>query len=155
MIKTCRKTASVHSCGLYLTMNNGHLISNGTGTERSFWMWRRQKEEREKITIIPKHVLSCQKLCFLQPNPLVPWSEVFRLCNRDVDGRSGKMLQDLFQDCRSEEKILTFMRREKSCILGYLQEHRKQHQSLCIYKPGAQLWTEPVEYDLMLPSTDQ
>lgn len=56
---------------LYLTMNNGHLRMNGTGTERKFWMWRvekRRRREREKNNHYPKTCSIMSEMIIPQPN---------------------------------------------------------------------------------------
>lgn len=118
MIKTCRKTANVHHVLFYLTMNNGHLISNGTGTERSFWMWRRQKEEREKNNHYPKTCSVMSETLFSpakSPGALLRKYSGFVIEMWMADRED---VTDLSKTTGVRETFWHLWEREKSCILG-------------------------------------
>ncbi len=151
MIKTCRKTANVHHVVFFLTMNNGHLISNGTGTERSFWMWRRQKEEREKNNHYPK---TCSVMSETLLSPAKSPSALIRKYSGFViemwmadRGRCYGFVQD----CRSERRILTFMRERSHASSAYRPGTQVTAPVSLYLQARAQLWTEPVNTILCCP----
>lgn len=88
-----------------LTKNNGHLITNGTSgeTERE---GAPSVQRGRKITIIPRHVVSCDKFCHLKPNPLEPpcWkcsALIIKIWSLDKKKNLGWALRD-----RNEAKMM-------------------------------------------------
>lgn len=67
---------------IFLTESDGHLVTNGTLTERRGERARKGRNEQKKIIITQRHVLSCDKFSFLLSNPFL--LNLSRACNRDV-----------------------------------------------------------------------